>query len=64
MVPEEGVEKGNESEAKIKEAEFEGKRGDVQEKKDVDMGGEQKKEEEDAIVEDEERVEEGEVNKE
>ena len=63
MEPEEGVKKGNETEAKRKEAESEGKRGYVQEKEEVDMGEELKKGEEDAMVEDEERVDEGEVNK-
>ena len=40
MVPEEGVETRNKSEARREEAESEGKLGDVQEKEEVDMGEE------------------------
>ena len=63
MVPEQGVEKGNETNERREEAESKGKIGDVQEKKEVNKGEEQKKGQEEAMEEDEERVKEREVNK-
>ena len=57
------MEKGNETEARREEAKSEGKIGDIQEKEEVDMGDEKKKGQEEAMEEDEERVEEREVNK-
>ena len=58
MVPEEGVGKRNETEARREEAKSEGKIGDDQEKEEVDMGEEQKKGKEKEKEEDEECVEE------
>ena len=63
MVPEEGGDKENETNERREEAESKGKRRDIQENKEVDMGEELKKAKENAMVEDKERVEEGEFNK-